>query len=138
MAITVSDKSSDGEKATTYMAKSKFIALPKPGKDLHHAASDRPISLLSVSFKILERLIFQRISPEVEVILQVQQAGFRTGRSTCDQVLALTTFIENGFQKQLKSGAVFLDLSAAYNTVWHTCLLVKVSRALPRWAVEAV
>ena len=55
--------------------------------------------------------------PEVEAILQVEQAGFRTGRSTCDQVLALTTFIENGFQKQLKTGAVFLDLSAAYDTV---------------------
>ena len=59
-----------------------------------------PINLAAiVSFKILERLILQRISPEVEAILQVEQAGFRTGRSTCDQVLALTTFIENGFQK---------------------------------------
>ena len=59
--------------------KSKVIVLPKPGKDLHLAASYRPISLLSVSFKILERLILHRISPEVEAILQVEQAGFRTG-----------------------------------------------------------
>ena len=66
----------------------------------------------------------------------MEQAGFRTGRSTCDQVL--TTFIENGFQKQLKTGAVFLNLSAAYDTVWHTGLVVKVSRVLPRRAVEAV
>jgi len=30
---------------------------------------------------------------------------------------ALTTFIENGFQQNLKTGAVFLDLTAAYDTV---------------------
>ena len=36
-----------------------------------------------------------------------KQAGFRKGRSTCDQVSALTTFIENGFQQNLKTGAVF-------------------------------
>ena len=41
----------------------------------------------------------------------------RIGRSTCDQVAALTTFIENGFQQNLKTGAVFLDLTAAYDTV---------------------
>ena len=39
------------------------------------------------------------------------------GRSTCDQVAALTTFIKNGFQQNLKTGAVFLDLTAAYDTV---------------------
>ena len=47
----------------------------------------------------------------------VEQAGFRQGRSTCDQVLALTTFIENGFQRKQKTGVIFLDLTAAYDTV---------------------
>ena len=50
----------------------------------------------------------------------------------------LTTFIEIGFQKQLKTGAVFLDRLAVYDMVWHTGLLVKVFRVVPRWAVEAV
>jgi len=31
----------------------------------------------------------------------------------------LSTFIENGFQLKQKTGAVFLDLTAAYDTVWH-------------------
>ena len=38
----------------------------------------------------------------------------------------------------MKTGAVYLDLSDSYDSVWHTGLLVKVSRILPRWAVEAV
>ena len=53
-------------------------------------------------------------------------------------MLALSTYIENGFQRQLKTGAVFLDLTAAYDTVWHTGLLVKVCRCLPIWFVRLV
>ena len=60
------------------------------------AASYRPISLASVCYKLLERTILQRISPTVEDLLSVDQAGFRRGRSTSDQVTAFTTFIENG------------------------------------------
>ena len=115
----------------------KIIAIGKPGKDLSSAANYRPISLLSVCYKLLERLVLQRISPAVESLLSPDQAGFRSNRSTCDQVAALTTYIENGFQQQLKTGAVFLDLTAAYDTIWHTGLLVKLSRNLPSWFVRA-
>ena len=51
--------------------------------------------------KLLECLALHRISPTVEDLLSPDQAGFRKGRSTCDQVAALTTFIENGFQQNL-------------------------------------
>jgi len=97
--------------------KAKVIAIEKPGKDPSLATNYRPISLLSVCYKLLEHLALQRISPTVEGLISPDQAGFRKGRSTCDQVVALTTYIENGFQQNLKTGAVFLDLTAAYDTV---------------------
>ena len=97
------------------------------------AANYRPISLLSECYKLLERLALQRISPTVKGLLSPDQAGFRKGRSTCDQVGALTTFIENGFQQKLKTSAVFMDLTAAYGTVWHTGLLYKLSKSMPYW-----
>jgi len=118
--------------------KVKVIAVEKPGKDLSLAANYRPISLLSVCYKLLERLALQRISPTVEGLLSPDQAGFRKGRSTCDQVAALTTFIENGLQQNLKTGAVFLDLTAAYDTVWHTGLLYKLSKSMPYWFTRLV
>ena len=55
----------------------KIIAIPKPGKDHSVAANYRPISLLSVCFKCLERLILQRIKPVLEESTIVEQAGFR-------------------------------------------------------------
>ena len=80
----------------------------------------------------------QRITPTVETVLSPDQAGFRKNHSTCDQVSALTTYIENGFQQNLKTGAVFLDLTAAYDTVWHTGLLAKLAKNMPYWFVRLV
>ena len=116
----------------------KVITLQKPGKEPHVAANYRPISLLSVCYKLLERIVLQRINPVVEDLLSVDQSGFRRGRCTSDQVTALTTFIENGFQKNLKTGTVFSDLTAAYDTIWHIGLLVKLSKCLPFWCVRTV
>ena len=102
-----------GKRIPRAWRQAKVIAIPKPGKDPNNAASYRPISLLSLCFKLLERLILQRISPDLDKKITVEQAGFRQGRSTCDQVLALTTFIKNGFHSNIKTGTVFLNQTAA-------------------------
>jgi len=118
--------------------KAKVIAVEKPGKDPSLAANYRPISLLSLFYKLLERLALQRISPTVEGLLSPDQAGFRKGRSTCDQVADLTTFTENRLQQNRKTGAVFLDLTAAYDTVWDTGFLYKLSKSMPYWFTRLV
>ena len=100
--------------------------------------SYRPISLLSTCYKLQECLVLHRVSPEVEKLLSSKQAEFRTNRSTCEQVAALTTHIEDGFQQQLKTGAVFLDLTAAYDTVWHTGLLYKLSKNMLHWFARLI
>ena len=115
----------------------KTVVIPKPGKDPKMASSYRPISLLSMCNKLLERIILHRISPAVDVILNIEH-GFRPGRSTQDQFLAITTYVENGYHQRDKTGVVFLDLTAAYDTVWHKDLLVKLSKVLPCLAVSVI
>ena len=57
--------------------------------------------------------------------------GFRHGRSTVNQVTLLTQDIEDNFSAKKKAGAVFVDLSAAYDTVWHHGLTCKLVQLLP-------
>jgi hypothetical protein len=45
--------------------------------------------------------------------------------------MALTTHIEAGFQYLLKTGAVFVDLTAAYDTVWRKSLMIIFLEAVP-------
>ena len=91
-----------------------------------------------VPFKILERLIHSRIDPVVDPPLPLEQAGFRRGRSTVDQVtlLHVTQYIEDSFQHNEKTGVVFLDLTAAYDTVWHRGLHLKLIRTIPDRHIE--
>ena len=39
----------------------------------------------------------------------------------------LTQYLENGYEKNLTTGTVFVDLSAAYDTLNHRVLLTKLS-----------
>ena len=109
---------------------SKIIAILKPGKPAKEAASYRPIALLSCTFKLLERIILNRITPLIDEYIPPDQAGFRKHRNTTEQVLALTNHIESGFERKLKTGAVFVDLSSAYDTVWHDGLMLKLAKTI--------
>ena len=75
------------------------------------------ISLLYVAYKIIERLIYTRIEPLIDSLLPKQQAGFRPGKSTVDQVVLLAQNIEDFFEAKKKAGAVFVNLTAAYDNV---------------------
>ena len=84
------------------------VAIPKPTKPVGDPKSYRPIPLLCVPYKILEELIY-----------------------AVNQVVLLTQNIEDSFEAKKKVGAVFIDLTAAYGTVWHRGLTCKLLRLLP-------
>ena len=103
----------------------------KPGKSGDSASDYRPISLLSITFKLLERLLLNRLDTRIDDEVTLDQAAFRKDRGCTEQTLALTTYIENGFQKGLKSFACFIDMTAAYDTVWIDRLISKLIDIIP-------
>jgi len=62
--------------------KALIVAIPEPEKPLEDPKTFRPISLLYVPFKILERLIYARVEPIINPLLPQEQAGIRHGKST--------------------------------------------------------
>ena len=108
--------------------KSKVIAILKPGKDSTLSKSFRPISLLCHTYKLFERMILNRLNPLIETMIIDQQAGFRPGKSTTGQLLNLTQHIKDGNGRGVVAGTVFVDLSAAYDTISHKLLLNKIYR----------
>ena len=107
------------------------VAISKPKMPVEKPKSYRPISLVCVPYKILERLIHVRVERIVDPPLPWEQAGFRRGRSTVDQTVLHTQNIEDLFEAKKKEGAVFVNLTAAYDTVWHRGLTCKLLRLLP-------
>lgn len=111
--------------------KINIMAVLKPGKEPDNPESYRPIALLSVTYKLLERLVGIRTNVFMELCFPSEQAGFRRDRSCTEQALNLTSFIEHGFEKNLKTSVLFVDLSAAYDTVWRVGFMLKFYKAVP-------
>ena len=87
----------------------------------------RPISLLSVFNKLLEKLMYNRLASFLEKneILFHGQFGFRSNHSTNHAILLITDKIQKAIERKLYSCGIFLDLSKAFDTVNHDILLKK-------------
>ena len=86
---------------------------------------------MSVPIKIFERLIYTRAKPIIDPLFPQERAGFLHGRSAVAQVTLLTHDIKDSLSAKKKAVAVFVDLTAAYDTVWHRGLICKLLRFLP-------
>jgi len=112
---------------------STIILVPKPNNPPDLLSSYRPISLLPFFAKILERLILKRIIPVIieNNILPDSQFGFRASHSTIHQVHRLVDAISYALEQKLYCTCVFLDISQAFDRVWHDGLLYKLKQFLP-------
>ena len=105
--------------------------LLKDEKDPKDPTSYRPISLTSCMGKILEKVVANRLIFVLEErgLLTGNQAGFRPGRSTVDQVLKLVQDASDNMHAQpsgTRTMSTFFDYSKAYDKVWRDGLLFKM------------
>lgn len=112
----------------------EIIMVPKPGKPLNEKKSYRPISLLPVISKIFEKLLSKRLQPVIDErrLIPDHQFGFRIKHSTIDQVHKITDVIEKALEEKKICCGVFLDVSQAFDKVWHEGLEHKLQLLLPR------
>lgn len=112
----------------------EVIMVLKPGKPSHEKKSYRPISLLPVISKVFERILLLRLQPIIEEkrLIPEHQFGFRSKHSTIDQVHRITDVIEKALEDKKICSTVFLDVSQAFDRVWHEGLNFKLRQVLPK------
>ena len=68
------------------------------------------------------KIILNRLQPQAEEIIAEEQAGFRAGRSTTEQIFNLRILCEKYLQHQQNLYHVFIDFKKAFDRVWHEAL----------------
>ena len=68
------------------------------------------------------KIILNRLKPQAEKIIAEEQAGFRDGRSTTEQIFNQRILCEKYLQHQQNLYHVFIDFKKAFNWVWHAAL----------------
>ena len=88
----------------------------------------RPISLLSIFDKIIEKLMHKRLYSYLEEhnVIFNNQFGFRKGNSTIHSLIQITEEIKSSIENGKHGCGIFIDLRKAFDTVNHQILLSKL------------
>ena len=107
---------------------------------LSHCSNYRPISLLSLPSKILERIVHNRVSEFLlkHNLLSRVQFSFRSHSSTQEALLSVTNTWQTMLSKHKLIAAVFLDVKKAFNSVSHHQLIhslhsIEIQGSLLNW-----
>jgi ribonuclease HI len=104
------------------------IPILKAGKPSSDVSSYRPISLTNCLCKLLEKMLNWRLQAYLErrSFYDPCQSGFRSRHSTLDGLARLETSIKDSLLLNKFCVAIFLDISKAFDSVWHYGLVQKL------------
>lgn len=105
-----------------------IIPILKGDSDPSDPSSYRPISLISCLSRLLEKIINKRLIWYLEKmkLLDINQLGFRIGKSTLDSITALVSEIQRAFENNKYHITIFLDLEKAFDSCWKQHVLKQI------------
>lgn len=94
----------------------EIILLYKKG-DHTNIENYRPISLLSHMYKLLTKIITNRLTAKLDAYQPVEQAGFRKGFGTIDHLQTIRTLIEKTTEYNIPIHLAFVDYHKAFDSI---------------------
>ena len=107
--------------------------------DLRLAKNYRGITLTSITAKIYNALLRNRIEPKIDNILRKNENGFRRNRSTTSQILTIRRILEGVRAKNLLATLLFVDFTKAFDSIlWGKMEQILLAYGLPKETIAAI
>ena len=114
-----------------------LVKIAKKG-DLTKCGNWRGITLMSVAAKVMSKVLIRRISGGVDARLRKEQACFRKGRSTIEQIFVLRNIVEQAVEWNSSLYVCFVDYEKAFDSVHRKTLWKMESYGIPSKLVRMV
>ena len=108
----------------------KTIVVPVHKKWQEIVKELQTISLLPIFEKNYEGIIYNNIFEFLTInkLISDNDSGFKTGGSWVNQLLSITHKIYHSLNNDLEVRGVFLDISKAFDKLWHEGLILKLNQ----------
>jgi hypothetical protein len=128
----------EGSKPPWQWTTNKIAPIPKKGSRTE-MANYHGISLMSTMAKLYNRVLLNRIRLVIDQVLRPNQAGFRPGRSTINQIHTLRRILEAAESNQLELVVTFVDFKKAFDSV-NRAVMFAILRynGIPAKVVDAI
>ena len=87
----------------------------------------RPISLLPIINKVLERCILNQIYPIIYPMISNKQHGFIKGRSSITHLLEVYSEINTHLDNNVQVDIIYLDFAKVFDSIPHNVLIAKLT-----------
>ena len=107
----------------------KVVPIYKKKGSRKHIDQYRPVSLINCMSKIIEKIVYKRVSDFLDsnTFFTNRQFGFRKHMSTSHAITLLVDSISKNMNRKNKTLGLFLDLSRAFDLIDHEILLYKLN-----------
>lgn len=127
------------DKSFSWMLDRNIVYIPKPNKEPNKVCNVRPLSLLETVYKIQTKVLTNRMSSALEVVLYDNQHGFQKARSIQTATLPVLEAIKDAEVTGKSLQLIAIDIQSAFDTISPNIIFeIMLTEGFPTIFVDAM